>query len=105
MIDLSPIPASVQSFVTHLTDFPCVERIVLFGSRAVGDHNPRADVDIGISAPSLSRLQFARFRIAAFEARTLLWISLVHIEQTPRLLRERINQQGVTLYERKKATR
>lgn len=102
MIDLDRIPTSAQSFIRHLSSLPQIEQIILFGSRAVGDNDPRADIDLAVSAPNLSRWQFAKLRIEAFEARTLYWISLVHLEQTPNILRKRINQQGVVLYGRKK---
>lgn len=83
---------------------PCVERIVLFGSRAVGDNSPRADIDLAISAPTLTRWQFAELRVDAFETLTLYWISLVHLEQTPDTLCERIEKQGKTLYEHQEIT-
>ena len=99
MID---IPASARGFVQRLSSLPQVERIILFGSRAVGENDPRADIDLAVSAPRLNRWQFARLRVEAFDSRTLYWISLVHLEQTPDELRERIDHQGVVLYERQK---
>lgn len=96
------IPPSVYSFISQLVETLCVERILLFGSRAAGDNEERADVDLAISAPTLSRIEFSTLRIAAFEARSLYWISLVHLEKTAELLRERIINQGVLIYERKK---
>ena len=104
MMDLENIPTSAQPFIKRLAALPQVERLVLFGSRAVGDNEPRADIDLAISAPSLSRWQFAELRVEAFEFRTLYWISLVHVEQTPDTLLERINQQGRVLYEHKEFT-
>lgn len=99
------IPASAQAFIRRLTQDPRIVRLVLFGSRAVGDHDSRADIDLALSAPELTRREFVRLRREAFEARSLYWISLVHLEQTPHDLRVRIAEQGVTLYERKEAER
>jgi predicted nucleotidyltransferase len=79
---------------------PEIERLILFGSRAAGDADPRADVDLALSAPRLTRPQFARLRVDAYEAPTLYWISLVHLEATPERLRERIEIQGIVIYER-----
>ena len=98
------LPKSVLSFLHTLAQHPNINRIVLFGSRAIGDHDQRADVDVAISAPTLKRGEFARLREAAYEARTLYWITLVHLELTPKALRQRIMTQGVTLYEREKTT-
>jgi len=101
MMKLDRIPESARGFVRRLSSLPDIDRIILFGSRAVGDNDPRADVDLAVSAPTFDRWQFARLRVEAFETRTLYWISLVHLEQTPDILRERIDEQGVLLYERK----
>ena len=102
---LTNIPRSARDLIRWLSSLPEIERIILFGSRAVGDNDPRADIDLALSAPSLNRWQFARLRVRAFECRSLYWISLVHLEETPDTLRERIHQQGVILYEQAKATR
>ncbi|MBM4050336.1 MAG: nucleotidyltransferase domain-containing protein [Planctomycetes bacterium] len=104
-MNLDRVPLSARPFVARLAEFPPVEQIVLFGSRAVGDNDSRADIDLAVSAPSLDRWQFARLRVQAFEARTLHWISLVHLEETPGPLRERIYRQGKVLYERKATAR
>lgn len=98
------LPQSVINFIFRLLKTPSVGRIILFGSRAVGDNEERADVDLAISAPMLTRIEFSVLRIAAFEAKSLYWISLVHMETTPIRLRERIINQGVMLYERKEAS-
>jgi predicted nucleotidyltransferase len=99
MIILDNIPKSAHRFIRKLASLPQVERLILFGSRAVGDNDPRADIDLAVSAPALSRWQFAHLRVSAFEAPTLYWISLVHLQQMPETLLERINQQGKVIYE------
>ncbi len=104
VIAMKNIPPTVTSFISRFVEAPCVERIILFGSRAVGDNEDRADVDLAISAPTLSRIEFSTLRIAAFDARSLYWISLVHFEQTANRLRERIINQGVLIYERKETS-
>jgi hypothetical protein len=103
-MDLNNIPLAARSFIERLAALPQVERIVLFGSRAVGDNEPRADIDLAISAPGLTRGQFAELRVKAFESPCLYWLSLVHWERTPDTLKERISQQGRVLYEHETAT-
>ena len=44
---------------------PAVRRIVVFGSRAVGDEEERSDIDLAISAPDLDRAAVATLRDAA----------------------------------------
>jgi len=84
MQNIQNLPSSVVCFLRVLASVPSVNRIVLFGSRAIGDNDSGADVDVAVSAPTLTRMQFSRLRVAAYEARTLYWISLVHFEETPR---------------------
>jgi predicted nucleotidyltransferase len=94
------LPDSVRKFLLALSTEPSIEKIVLFGSRAVGDHDATSDVDVAIHAPRLTIPQFGRLRARAAYARTLYWVTLVHFERTPVMLRQRILEQGVILFER-----
>ena len=97
------IPLTAWRFVEWLARSESVEAIVLFGSRALGDHEDRSDVDIAVCGSSISRLEWARMRDSANVAQSLYWISLVHLERNPAALKERILGTGVKIYERKKA--
>lgn len=99
------LPASVDRFIARLTTKSQIEQIAIFGSRAVGDNDDRADCDVALYAPELSRAEFARLRVEASETRSLYWISLVHFDRTPEPLRERIRNQGITIYDRTEASR
>jgi uncharacterized protein len=99
------LPESVARFLASITADSRIDRISIFGSRAVGDNDVRADCDVAIYAPALTRAQFASLRVAASEARTLYWISLVHFDRTPGVLQQRILGQGVTIYERAQTAR
>lgn len=44
------LPA-IDALVRAFGRLPFVERVYLFGSRARGDHAPRADVDLAVVAP------------------------------------------------------
>ena len=79
-----------------------VQRIILFGSRAVGDHDERSDFDIAISAPDLNRAGVSRMRDAVGQSRTLYKISISRLEFMPHRLKACVLLQGVTIYERKK---
>ncbi len=89
------IPASAQAFVERLSAEPGVSRVVLFGSRARGDHRARSDVDLAVEAPGLSPSDWRRLRADAEGARTLYRIDLVDLDRAPERLRERIRAEGV----------
>ncbi|MGH6877334.1 MAG: nucleotidyltransferase domain-containing protein, partial [Rhizomicrobium sp.] len=63
-----------------LKDFPEVERIVLFGSRARGDARPRADIDLAIACPGADAKRWSDIVEAADAAPTLLQIDLIRME-------------------------
>ncbi len=94
------IPQSVQLILDTLVITHPIDELILFGSRAVGDYEPRSDFDIAVRAPSIDRYQFSKIRVETAEARTLYWISLVHFDTTPTRFQSRIREQGVTIYER-----
>ena len=72
-------------------------RLVLFGSRARGDHRPRSDIDLAIyDMPEENR---GAFWLEAEELPTLLKLDLVHVSpgMNPIFL-VNIEKDGVTLY-------
>lgn len=72
-------------------------RLVLFGSRARGDHRERSDIDLAVWG--LQGMAFGRLRLALEELPTLLSFDLVCADACtdPNLL-ENIAREGVTLY-------
>lgn len=73
-------------------------RVVLFGSRARGDHQERSDIDLAVFG--LSSVAAGRFRLALEDLPTLLSFDLVCVnsDTSPALL-ENIEREGVTLYD------
>jgi predicted nucleotidyltransferase len=96
----SPVPDAVQRLVAQLSAEPSVRRVILFGSRARGEAQPRSDVDLAVEAPAASVRDWLRLADIAEDAETLLSIDLVRLEQAPPDLRERIQAEGRVLYER-----
>ncbi len=94
------IPDSADAALDLIKAVPAVHRIVVFGSRAVGDEDERSDIDLAISAPDLDRLGVARLRDAVATTRTLFKISVTRIEDMPPSLRSRVLAQGRAIYER-----
>jgi predicted nucleotidyltransferase len=94
------IPPAISEVVGRLATIPAVECVVLFGSRARGDAEPRSDVDLAVSCPGASPLTWSEISEIVDGARTLLMIDLIRLEDAPDALRASIDLEGVTLYER-----
>ena len=75
------------------------EKIVLFGSRARGDHTERSDIDLAVyGMPPEGR---AGFRLDLEELPTLLKFDVVHVdERTDQALKDNIEKDGVALCEK-----
>jgi len=79
-----------------------IEQIVLFGSRARGDHKPASDIDLAVFLmPEFNSK--GRMTSDVDDLNTLLKIDILFINEhiDPELL-ENIEREGVFLYERTK---
>jgi predicted nucleotidyltransferase len=95
--------AAVPWLVAGLAAIPSVERIVLFGSRARGDHSPCSDIDLAIEAPRAMVADRARMAALMEDAPTLLGIDLVCLDEADPGLRASVAREGIVLYERAEA--
>ena len=57
------MPPSVAISIQFILDFPQVRQLILFGSRAVGDHDERSDFDIAVSAPDFEKCDMVEIRV------------------------------------------
>ena len=73
------------------------QRLVLYGSRARGDFQPRSDIDLAVYC--MPEKQRGGFAMEAEELPTLLKLDIVHISPNmePAFL-ENIEKDGVVLY-------
>ena len=94
---------ALKSLVDVLAHQPSVERVILFGSRARGEALPGSDIDVCVAAPTAGRADWLEIWTAVDEAATLHTIDLVRFEDASPELRERILEEGRTLYERRPA--
>ena len=94
------LPESARASLELLLRIPEIERLILFGSRAVGDNDDRSDFDVAISAPTLERGALSGIRDMIDQSRTLYHISVSVLEFMPPALQARVLRQGITLYER-----
>ena len=77
---------------------PEVRRVILFGSRAVGDADERSDIDLAVDAPHASDAQWLALSALADDAETLLPIDLVWLQTASPALRQEIETHGIVLY-------
>ena len=87
----------VAAYIAVLSRHPAVRRLILFGSRAIGDNWPRSDVDMAVVHDGDDWLTIDD---AAREAWTLIPIDLVDYERTSGDFRRAINEHGKVVYER-----
>lgn len=92
--------AALERVVEELRTLAVVRRVILFGSRARGDHAPRADFDLAVEAPEANAAQWDAIARCVDGAATLVPIDLVRLDLAPEDLRNRIDSEGRILYER-----
>ncbi len=78
-----------------------IQRLILFGSRARGDHEERSDIDLAIDAESITdEVWDAIYFYKEENLGTLLSIDLVWIQRSSERLQQKIKEEGVILFER-----
>jgi predicted nucleotidyltransferase len=74
-----------------------VKRIILYGSRARGDHGRASDIDIAVECEDDSG--FVR-NVIDDEVRTLLKLDIVNLAGVDEKLRHEIDEEGIVVYEK-----
>lgn len=99
--NISPLPFEIISFLEKLILNEKIERIIVFGSRAIGDYEDYSDFDIAIDAPKISKYEWLKIKeYSIYDLRTIYRVSLVNYSTNPDNLKESINQKGKTIYGR-----
>ncbi|MHA6250445.1 nucleotidyltransferase family protein [Oceanobacillus sp. CAU 1775] len=76
-----------------------IEKIILFGSRAIGDNEKKSDIDLAFVAPTMTAKEWTKFTfILEDELDTLLHLDLIKYEDATDDLRNRIKNYGKQLY-------
>lgn len=91
---------TISQLVSIFSTYPEVERVVVFGSRALGNAKPGSDVDCAFSGKNLTSQLVSRIQ-NYLEEETLLpyFFDCIHIESTHnKALLEHINVHGKILY-------
>lgn len=100
---LPPVHAAVPWLVSRLAAIRSVERVVLFGSRARGDHGPRSDVDLAVEVRWATLADRVLMAELVEDAPTLLGVDLVRLDAVDEGLRAAIAREGIVPYERDEA--
>ncbi|HEY4032534.1 MAG TPA: nucleotidyltransferase domain-containing protein [Ktedonobacteraceae bacterium] len=93
----------IDKLVEHISAFPSVQKVILYGSRAKGTHNPISDIDIAVAGVKDRREWLCIHRLADVEDNqvpTLLKIDLVQLEHVDPSVQQSIREEGQILYER-----
>lgn len=90
-------------FFHELCSFPFVERIILYGSRARGDHQERSDIDLAFDCPSATDADWIKIAMSVNDADTLLKIDFVRYDKLSSNsdLKQNIDKEGAVLFSRK----
>ena len=93
---------SRYDFFQRICRLPFVDKIVLFGSRARGDHHDRSDIDLAVFCDQASDKEWQQVLDCLREDRidTLLKVDCVRFERSNAALKEHIMIEGKVLYEK-----
>ena len=91
------LPSRVLRDIVTLAQKYDIKKVILFGSRARGDHRERSDIDLAVSGGNITEFSLAVHE----EVWTLLMFDVVNLDGyvQEELLAE-IGRDGVTLYEK-----
>ncbi len=95
------LPDSMKKIVEMIVKTLDPDEVLLFGSRARGDHRENSDFDLAIKASKLSSHAWTKVLLAIDEEPlTLYKVDLVHFEQMSVDYQTRISSEGKSLYVR-----
>ena len=95
--DINPIYLKILLEIFENT--PSLDQVMLFGSRARGDHKLKSDIDLAINTNNINALKFIKSQVE--ESNILLKVDVVDINYVKSTkLVENINNDGVVFWER-----
>jgi predicted nucleotidyltransferase len=90
---------TLAEIVAVLSDFPAVERAILFGSRAKGSHRPGSDIDLALLGRSIDWRVLGRIENALESSSLPYRFSLMHYNtDTPPEIDAHIVRVGREIY-------
>lgn|ERR1035437_1626143 len=103
MVTPKQVPAKIRSFLAEkASQYPAIEKVLVFGSRARGDARERSDFDLAVVAPGIDRSDWSRFALEFDEGvPTLCGVDLLLLNDSiGEALRTKIAQEGIVIYDR-----
>ncbi len=95
------LPDSIKNLVKLIIQEINPNEIILFGSRARGDHRENSDFDIAVKTSSIPSAAWAKLQVTLEEEPiTLYQVDLVDFSQLNDDYQKRISSEGKTLYVR-----
>lgn len=90
------VPEKIVEDIVSIARKNGVKKVILFGSRARGDHTERSDIDLAAGGGNISDFYYDLEE----EARTLLMFDVVNMDRgISSQLQAEIDKDGVVLYE------
>lgn len=93
----NPLDFTEYAFFHKLTEFPFVDAVYLYGSRAKGEHTERSDIDLAVLCPEATDAEWNQVRELMESAPILVSIDVIRWDTVPRnstfrqgILRERL---------------
>lgn len=93
--------AVAQKLKDFFEPFDFIDKVVIFGSRAKHNANPKSDIDLCIYSLQMSDAQFSKLKLALDELPILYKIDVVHFEKSNEALRANIEKDGKLLFVKK----
>jgi predicted nucleotidyltransferase len=91
---------TISQLISIFSTYPEIEKVIVFGSRVLGNAKPGSDVDCAFSGKNLTSLLVSRIQ-NYLEEETLLpyFFDCIHLESTQNKdLLEHIKTHGINLY-------
>ncbi len=93
------LPQSIQNLIQRIIQEVNPEEIILFGSRARGDHRVTSDFDIAVKGSSISTQAWTKLLVSLDdEPITLYQVDLLHFEAMNDDYKDSVTSEGITLY-------
>lgn len=93
------ISPPLQSLIQKIIEITKPTKLILFGSRARGDHRANSDVDLCVMKKSCSEDDWNSLLISIQDdPHTLLKVDLVEFETLSKVYQDEISKNGVILY-------
>lgn len=93
--------AVAQKLKDFFEPFDFIDKVVIFGSRAKHNANPKSDIDLCIYSLEMSDAQFSKLKLSLEELPILYKIDVVHFEKSNEALRENVSRDGKLLFVKK----